>query len=214
MRLLQGPWQRLLAFLSRSARQPVRNLYWNLRAKEIDARYGQGTADYDVVREVLREVRPRRLLDIGCGSGRLFPLYREMRIEEIVAQEVAAAAIRMCRKRYPDMPVSYTSREILELPYPADHFDLIISNRVLSAILPEHIAPVLERLARIGRALYINEMSESDGPMVDSSYWFCHDYGALVSRWGFIVARSGMMGRQTWRLYRKGAEHTRIETRA
>jgi 2-polyprenyl-3-methyl-5-hydroxy-6-metoxy-1,4-benzoquinol methylase len=77
--------------------------------------------------------RLRRLLDFGCGSGRLFPLYLENGIYETVGLDVSAKTLAMCRERYPSDSV----RSVDGLS-PADDslsaFDLIVCNRVLQHI--------------------------------------------------------------------------------
>ena len=47
--------------------------YWNLRAKGFSTEYGGCQAKYDeqhwILKEILEENRPNKILDIGCGFG-------------------------------------------------------------------------------------------------------------------------------------------------
>jgi hypothetical protein len=73
---------------------------------------------------------------------------------------------------------------------------------VLQHVQPGEIARVLEKLATMGKHLYINELTDSDG-LEETFYMFRHDYRALLERNGFAVASSGRIGKQTWYLFGK-----------
>ena len=155
-------------------------------------------------------VKPERVLDIGCGSGRCFPLYQEMGVPEVVGQDIAASALAICKKRYAGLPYRMICCGINDLTCEENYFDLIISTRVLAAVPPSDIAGTLATLCRIGRTIYLNEMTETDfgGP---STYWFKHDYDAHMRTYNFMVAEKGTItvienGQthlQTWVLYTK-----------
>lgn len=177
----------------------LRKWYWQLRARDIDAAWGQDTADHAALLEVLRPLQPRRLLDVGCGSGRLFPVYRQLGVAEVVAQDIALEALRLCARRYPDLTCTYRSEPVESLDYPDAFFDVTVANRVLSAVPPERLPEVLTHVCRLSRAIYLNEFSESDGG-APSNYWFRHDYGPLLAAAGFAVVATGRIGVQTWQL--------------
>jgi SAM-dependent methyltransferase len=189
----------------------LRTLYWDFRAKEIHRTWGEGRDDYAVLGDVIDLVRPSKLLDIGCGSGRCFPLYLEKGVPEVVGQDISARALELCSHRFTVPCIRLFLGPLSTLPYGTDHFDLIVSTRVLSAVLPEKIGPLMASLSGVGRAVYINEMTESDylGPSRD---WFLHDYDLLFLNNKFLKVKEGTIsvtekGKthiQTWRLYAKG----------
>ncbi|MEW5804783.1 MAG: class I SAM-dependent methyltransferase [bacterium] len=192
----------LLDRLSKTDSKLLRRLYWNLRAQDIHDTWGEGTEDFHVIRRVIDRVGAKKLLDIGCGSGRCFPLYQQMHITEVVGQDISSSALALCEKRFPGLPYHLFHGGIEKLNYPDSYFDLIISTRVLAAVLPDDIAATVKTLSRLGNSLYLNEMTDSDyvGP---STYWFKHDYKHLMAENGFSVIEHGNIGKQTWVLYRK-----------
>jgi SAM-dependent methyltransferase len=202
-----------LSPLVRAKSDFLRTLYWDLRAKEIHRTWGEGRDDYTVLRDVIDRVRPSKLLDIGCGSGRCFPLYLEMGVPEVVGQDISATALEICSQRFASPCIRLFLGPVDRLPYGTDHFDLIVSTRVLSAVLPEKIGPLMTSLCGAGRTVYINEMTESDypGPSRD---WFLHNYELLflnnkfskVKEGTIPVTEKGKTHIQTWRLYAKGGQ--------
>jgi hypothetical protein len=48
----------VMKYLANSKRDLLRRYYWDLRAREIDRIWGQGTGDYHVLRQVLELVKP------------------------------------------------------------------------------------------------------------------------------------------------------------
>lgn len=183
------------------SRKKLRRMYWNLRAHDIYEEWGEGTEDYDVIRHVISKVRPKRLLDIGCGNGRCFPLYDEMEVPEVCGQEISSKALAICRKRFPRKKFALINQDIVKLDIPDRYFDLILSTRVLAAVLPEDVAGVVRKLCSMGRYIYLNEMTDSDFAG-SSDYWFLHQYDSLMAQNGFSVLESGRIGKQTWVLYK------------
>lgn len=54
----------------------------------------------DTVLEAVRELRPRRVLDLGCGEGALLgPLLAEQGIDQVVGVDVSAAALTRAEKK-------------------------------------------------------------------------------------------------------------------
>jgi hypothetical protein len=134
-----------------------------------------------------------------------------MEVPEVVGQEVSAKALTICRERFPGLLYRLIHGSIAGLDFNEGYFDLIISTRVLSAVLPDRIRATMDTLCVLGSHVYVNEMTDSDysGP---SSHWFKHDYDALFRMRNFSIARKGTIpvredGKeylQTWVLYEKG----------
>ena len=179
-----------------------RKQYWNYRAKDIDEKWGKEQEDYAVLRKIIFRLTPSRILDIGCGSGRLFPLYQELHIQEVIAQDLASEALAIAKQKYQLTNISITSTAIENLSYPHHYFDLIISNRVLQHIPPGKLGQVIEKLTELGTNIYINEMAESDYTG-EAFYLFKHDYFSMFDKYHFHVAQQGSIGQQTWMLFEK-----------
>lgn len=184
---------RILVHLSRAG-------YWEMRAKDIDASYGHDDNDYAAVQSILEIVQPQHLLDIGCGTGRLFPVFLQVGVPDIIGQEISSWAIKTARERFPQQSIQFDHRELATLPYGDQHFDLIISNRVLSAVPSDELQAVLRNLVRMTKYLYLNEFSPSDGGH-GSDYWFLHDYEKVLrSLCTYSVIKKGAIGTQSYQL--------------
>lgn len=206
---------RLLYSLTITNNEAIRNIYWNLRAEEIHSKWGKNDSDYCVIKDIVEFVKPIKILDIGCGSGRMFPLYESLKINELVAQDISSEAIKLCKQNYPSLNFKYECKSITALDYPENYFDLIISTRVLSAVMPNKIKRTIDKLAYLSKNIYINEMADSDysGP---STYWFKHDYDKMLNKYGYLVIKTGIIEvtennniyRQNWFLYGKKNSHS------
>lgn len=185
------------SLLVRFARFVPRTIFWELRAKGIDQAWGNTQDDYPVLERVIRKTGATAILDIGCGTGRLFPIFLRLGIKRIVGQDVSRWALREARRRYPNQAIALIRKPMTSIA-PATPFDLTISNRVLSAVRPAEIEKTLRHLASITRFLYLNEFSESDDGR-PSTYWFRHEYlGIWKTICPFTLIESGRIGKQTY----------------
>lgn len=158
-----------------------RRLYWAHRAKDLYETYGQTEGGFDALMKVVEIIRPRRVLEIGCGNGRNLALFSRLGIES-VGQDISAAALELARAR--QLPhVTLTDLPVTELDYPDGHFDLVISNRVLQHIKEADARDILAAVAAMGTSLYLNELRPDDAAE-ESFYQYKHDYDALLGPLG------------------------------
>ncbi len=174
--------------------------YWDSRAREIDAAWGQARDDFPVLAEIIRKIAPRSLLDIGCGSGRLFPLYLQLQVEEIVGQDISGEALQIAGEHCSSPQITLTGCPLLQLAYPAGYFDLIVSNRVLQHIPGSRIHKVVGKLAELGKSVYLNEAIKDD-PLGETFYLFKHDYQQLFGACGLTAMQQGTIGAQHWSVF-------------
>jgi SAM-dependent methyltransferase len=182
-----------------------RKWFWNNSAIRINDEYGSLNHDFEILREIIRNGNVKHLLDIGCGSGRLFSLYRDMEIKEVVGQDCSNKALKLARRKFPDSQFKFTNTTITGLNFPPSYFDLIISNRVLQHIPPENIDGVVRTLCRLGKFIYANETTLADDK-INSFNLFQHDYMNLFSKFGYEIKTSGIVFSETgkkqyWFLY-------------
>lgn len=175
--------------------------YWELRAPDLHRRYGAEQSDFSTVRAILARYRPASVLDLGCGTGRLFPLYTEAGIERIEGVDISQRALALARRAYPRIPTRRVRAEDLSTD---TQFDLVVVNRVFQHLPPDNLAPALERTTRIARRLiYLNEIGESDAANLDGArYMFKHAYPELFAAHGWRVVEQGAIPatRQTYLL--------------
>lgn len=179
----------------------VRRMYWNWRAWEVRRRWGGITKDYEVLREIILSIPADHVLEIGCGGGRLFDLYLQMNLKEVIAQDIARRALALARKKgnYPNIMLVQSPIEALD--FPESYFDLVISNRVLQHIPPKEIESTIKKVSELGRFVYVNEVG-LDEKLVSRPHMFKHDYERLFGRDGFRVVRRGPEGAR-WLLFAK-----------
>jgi glycosyltransferase involved in cell wall biosynthesis len=177
-------------------------IYWNRRADDIDGKWGGERDDYELLGEIITSLKPDRLLDFGCGSGRLFPLYHELGIPEVVAQDISTKALRIAKNRYTFSNIKITNDDILAFNFDMNYFDIIISNRVVQHIAPNKIEKIIKKLTELGKIIYVNELCNSEYSR-DSFYLFKHNYSELFAKYEYQLFKKGMLGKKIWYLFRK-----------
>lgn len=178
-----------------------RKCFWHISARTIDDTWGKGTSDFECLAAVITLVSASCILDIGCGSGRLFPLYHSLHVREVVAQDISVNALHIAESRHHYNNVTLTSTPINRLSYFPQYFDLAVSNRVLQHIPPNEIDKLIHNACKLERYVYINEASESDRPAADVAYMFEHDYQRLFHKCGYALVKEGRIGKQAWFLF-------------
>lgn len=194
----------LLGLLGLGKNKRINIMFWNFRARDIHQKWGTEDRDLPALKSAVSAVTPATLLDIGCGGGRFFSLYKEMNVKTVVAQDISVQAILLAKERPASKNCTFVSDDISELRYPDSYFDLIVSNRALSAVYPNNLEKTMKNLCRMGKYLYINELTDSDYIRY-SPYWFKHDYSGILKASDYIVLQSGYIPstQGTWFLYKK-----------
>jgi 2-polyprenyl-3-methyl-5-hydroxy-6-metoxy-1,4-benzoquinol methylase len=182
----------------------IRTFFWDLRARDINKRWGNANGDFDIIRSVIKTANAHTLLDFGCGNGRLFTLYNELKIEKVVGQDISAAAIKLAQQKTGGRNYTLLCADIADVTFDEKYFDLVISNRSLSAVHPNDISAVMRKLCNLSKYVYINELSdiEKDG---ESSYWFKHNYNQMMAQNNFKALDNGIIEGtlQEWTLYKQ-----------
>ncbi|MFZ3074094.1 MAG: methyltransferase domain-containing protein [Minisyncoccales bacterium] len=78
--------------------------------------------------------RGRRVLDIGCGNGRYYPVFKE-REAEYTGIDSSRKLIAIARKNFPE--ANFAVADALKLPFKENEFDLAVSIAVLHHIPSE-----------------------------------------------------------------------------
>lgn len=188
----------------------IQKLYWESQAKFIDENWGEQSSDFEVLEYVINEVKPQRMLEFGCGSGRPFKLYKQLHIPELYGYDISEKAVFLSKKKNPDYDVNYVTGDFYNLKFSDNYFDLTLSTKVLSAVLPSEINKTVKEICRISKNVYLNE--SLPGEHSETNYWFIHDLDTLMADNGFVLIDNGSIKvqslenvYQTWRLYKKNA---------
>jgi len=186
------------SLLPASWRQRLIARFWEGQASAIHAKWGSGRDDYGALAAVMERYRPTSVLDAGCGSGRLFPLYQQYGVRRVVGTDISETALEIARRDFPQVDLRCAS--LTELDFAENTFDLCVCNRVLQHILPTEIRSVVANLARISRWVYVNEMTDSDD-MEQTFFMRKHDYEGLFGEAGMSRIESGLIGKQTYAVF-------------
>jgi len=89
-----------------------------------------------------------KILDLGCGNGRYFPLFKEKKVEYF-GIDFSEKIIEIAINKYPE--ANFQRRDGLNLPFPKNFFDKIYSIATLHHIPSEELR--IQFLKEIKRAL-------------------------------------------------------------
>jgi ubiquinone/menaquinone biosynthesis C-methylase UbiE len=166
--------------------------YWQNRggASYRDYVHSPGYAVYkeeqdDFCRRLVNDVKPERLLDFACGTGKLFPIWRDVPevhgYDRALSQiEIARAEVSKIRPENPYLLMNVMTDTRTELPYDDDYFDLIVAAEVLLHVMPEDIEAMIGELCRVCRGtLAVITAAPFDNP---AAHCFDHDYTRFLSR--------------------------------
>jgi ubiquinone/menaquinone biosynthesis C-methylase UbiE len=171
---------------------------WENWANMIHERWGNVEHDYEILSRLFTTYEPQSILDVGCGSGRLFKLYAQHGIQDVVGIDISAQALSLARQRYPTVSTIHSRLE--NLTFPPERFDLAICNRVLQHLPPHTIDNAIAQLCKMCRLIYINELTESDD-LSEEFYMFRHNYLPLFVKHKFTLYDEGKLGEQTYQIY-------------
>jgi ubiquinone/menaquinone biosynthesis C-methylase UbiE len=103
------------------------------RAPNYEAGY-RGRMHHDIAARTAEvalkvEPQPRRVLDVGCGTGLLLRLLAERRpdTEQLAGIDAAEGMISVANATEHDSRISFSTGVAEELPYPDDSFELVVS---------------------------------------------------------------------------------------
>lgn len=116
---------------------------WDYNVKNADT--AKWKAEYVGISEGLKGCTGS-LLDIPCGTGRFFPIYRECGLQ-FVGVDISDDMLHQARTDYPWANVEKGDFRTLELPEKG--FDVTVCSQFLK-FLPEH--ELVDAIARLGRA--------------------------------------------------------------
>ena len=178
-----------------------RKIYWDQRAEDIKTKYNSFQGDFVLLQNLIDQFKVKKLLEIGCGSGRLLPVYvSSPSIEVINLQDISPKALSLIETE--DKRVNTISVDIPRLKNILPKQDLIVSNRVLQHITENEIDRNIAAICSLSDIIYINELSNSDG-IDPASYMIIHDYVRYFRNNGFAVNQTGLLVSQTYYVFKK-----------
>jgi SAM-dependent methyltransferase len=117
------------------------------------------------IRRLLDGVHAERSLEIGCGFGRLSPVFAEFS-DAHLGVDINPAALALARTTYPDL--EFRDSSVTALPFEDDRFGLISTWTVVQHVPPDRIeraaAEILRVLAPGGTLLICEETRYPEAP--------------------------------------------------
>ena len=157
----------------------IRSLFWDYKAEEAYRLRGFArTEDYWLIADKLNVIKPKSVLDIGCGRGRYFSMFAQVKC--IIAIDISQKALDRIPLKYRNDP----RFRIIKIPVEEfqidDPVDLAISDMVLAHIPPSHIHKAVRRIARSAKEVLLDENITTN-----KYYCFVHPYESLFKAEGF-----------------------------
>ena len=118
------------------------------------------------------------VLDIGCGSGRLFTALSKEGIEaDVTMIDFVDAGVALCEENTGHTPDMWDGET---LPYEDDSFDLVVMMDFLLHVHPNQIEKVIAEVKRVGRYMVYANTTEWNQPEIKDDTWcFAHDFTTL-----------------------------------
>lgn len=158
--------------------------YWrNRSARTGTANTTPGAGINQQERDIILKYCPTdsKVMDYGCGEGRLMPLYTKLNCTEVVGVDIAYYdnLLSSCSKD-PNKNFRFVMQDAPVpdfLNYNENHFDCVVSLSVLSHVKPENIQKTVWQLARVAPLLIISAYNHTDKlPDSPGTYMFQHNY--------------------------------------
>jgi 2-polyprenyl-3-methyl-5-hydroxy-6-metoxy-1,4-benzoquinol methylase len=99
---------------------------------------------YARIREIVAELRPRSVLDAGCGEGETIARLDGLLPARVAAVDLNPEAVEFTARRFPAVEV--TRESVLELPFADGAFELVVCLEVL-----EHLGDPRAATAELAR---------------------------------------------------------------
>jgi SAM-dependent methyltransferase len=198
--------------LARSERARNRkSIDWEAEATRIHARYGHLSHDYSLLNDIIRCTHVTSVLEIGCGSGRLFPAYLKNNLNPIWAQDVSSTALAIAGRRFINHPqIHYLHMSLVDVPRHVRP-DLVVSTRVLQHVTDDKaLVMTLRCLTTLSPLFFVNETTDAEPTISHNPFLKGRDYVPLFQELGFGVAAEGILEaeggtRQYWKLFQSFA---------
>lgn len=144
--------------------------YWDNRAESWKAQAGAMAVETEDVKKFLDELKPKSVLDIGCGDGRWYKALKESGVEEYKGIDISWKLIKLAQDRYPHEKKNFEVRKVEDLE--AGDSDVVFSYTCLEHIKDEDFPKAVQALKKAGKkALLI----EPEG-FISKNYCYAHDY--------------------------------------
>jgi SAM-dependent methyltransferase len=153
--------------------------------------------EWYALRQLLPDLRDKRVLDLGCGFGWHCRYAREQQARQVVGVDLSEKMLARARELTDDPAIEYHQAAIEDTAFPADRFDVVLSSLAFHYVanLDTVFARVFACLSRDGAFVFSVEhpifsaRAVQDwhyGPQGERLHWPVDDYqseGVRHSHW-------------------------------
>lgn len=168
--------------------------YWEERSAYYDSPIPD-VFGRNVVATHLRKIHPQSLIEVGCGTGQLFPLYAGksagIYIPRVVGADWTDGMLQQSRKRIERHGYSNITLKKLNIATDAlpMRFDVALTRTVLMHVPEENIEDACQNLTKMADTLMLFEFYDPNAPRLE---WhnFHHEYPLILRKFGFEIAEA------------------------
>jgi len=181
--------------------------YWERRgetyrsaARKLE-RTGSTAKQLKTIGDGLNQLKPRSVLEIGCGSGRISRTLASA-AETYIGVDIAKSMLTQARACVPKPGVGWILAFSANLPFRDKVIDTIVASEVLLHVPPQYIAHSMSEIARVARTAIILDFFDLDfenrrtfrrvSQTLDS-HNFLHNYPELFRTTGLSIVSRGQL---------------------
>jgi SAM-dependent methyltransferase len=160
--------------------------YWEKRSGHYDSPIPD-VFGRNITASFLRKLKPKSLVEVGCGTGQLFPLYKD--IPKVVGCDWTEGMLQQSRKRlerhsYPNIKLKKLDITKEALP---EKFDVALTRTVLMHIPEEAVSAACGNLCKMSDTVMLFEYYDPNAPNLE---WHCfhHEYPLYMRTYGFEIS--------------------------
>jgi len=166
--------------------------YWDKRATYYtDIKYEEKTS-YSLLKSYIDQAKPKSLIEIGCATGILFPLYKN--VPEAAACDWSSQMLERARLRCErcGLKVKLFKLDIAN-QVPEGCWQLSVARFCLMHIPPERIKNAVNNIIQVCDEAFIYEYWEPSPSISLSAHNWLHDYRSLFEEAGFTALKFHVM---------------------
>lgn len=157
--------------------------YWNRRAQHYKC---EDVVGRQILKTFIQKIQPSSLIEIGCGTGILFSLYKD--VPNVsgcdFSENMLKRASQRCERHGFAVKLFYNN--IADNP-PNGYWDLAVTRTCLMHIPPEQIERAVENISKICSEALIFEFWQQVEPLKLAPHNWLHDYQTLFEDAGFTL---------------------------
>jgi len=167
--------------------------YWDKRATYYtDLKYVEKTS-YNLLKSYIDQAKPKSLIEIGCATGILFPLYKN--VPEVVACDWSSKMLERASLRCKrlGLKVKLFKSDIAEQA-PEGCWQFSVTRFCLMHIPPERIKKAVNNIIQVCDEAFIYEYWEPGNPSKPlAAHNWLHDYMSMFEEAGFTTLKFHIM---------------------